>query len=85
MNRRNLRKISEFVNESEDFFGKSILLINLDKSENFLHLENLEKNVDLNYLFDKFNTCNKDVSYIKESKNNKFDFKNKCLITKNHG
>lgn len=74
MNRRNLRKISKFVNESEDFFGKSILLINLDKSENFLYLENLEKNVDLNYLFDKFNTCNKDVSYIKESKNIKFDF-----------
>lgn len=73
MNYFNLKKISRFVNDSEDFFGKSILLINLDTSKNYLHLENLEKSVDLNYLFDKFNTCNKDLSYIKESKNNKFD------------
>ena len=70
MDRRNLKKISKFINESEDFSGKSILLINLDNRENYLYLENLEKQVDLKYLFEKFNTSSSDISDLK----NKFDF-----------
>ena len=71
MDRRNLKKISKFINESEDFSGKSILLINLDNRENYLYLENLEKQVDLKYLFEKFNTSSSDISDLKK---NKFDF-----------
>lgn len=73
MERRNLKKISKFINESEDFSGKSILLINLDRRENYLYLENLEKKVDLKYLLDKFNSNSIDISDLKKIKKNKFD------------
>lgn len=71
MDRKNLKTISKFINESEDFAGKSILLINLDNRENYLYLENLEKQVDLKYLFEKFNNSSSDISDLKK---NKFDF-----------
>lgn len=75
MQNLNHKKINKFINESENYLNKYILVINQDIKENIIYMINSKKTINLEDLCNKFNHEQKDFYYLRDiSRDIKFDF-----------